>query len=192
MTNEEVALLVTKLQNGDESAFDTLFTVYKNTAVRTAALITGDFSLAEDIVQDTFVKCLTSINTLKDPYKFYPWLLKILTHFSWKASKKKSSLVLKDEIYEDFEDIKLQTKDSYPSDRIAEYSYLYEAVYSLNTKQRTTLILYYFNDLSIKEIAKITNSLEATVKSRLHAAKKSLKKSLNEKYSFEEVVGNEG
>ena len=46
MTNEEVALLVTKLQNGDESAFDTLFTVYKNTAVRTAALITGDFSLA--------------------------------------------------------------------------------------------------------------------------------------------------
>ena len=47
--------LVRRLQSGDESAFDELFALYQKQAVRTAALITGDAALAEDVAQECFV-----------------------------------------------------------------------------------------------------------------------------------------
>ena len=73
--------------------------------------------------------------------------------------------------------------DSYPSEQRAMYEKLYAAINSLGQKQRTTLILYYFNDFSIKEIAQITSSLETTVKSRLFAAKSRLRKALAEEHT---------
>ena len=75
--------------------------------------------------------------------------------------------------------------DSYPSEQRAMYEKLYAAIDSLGQKQRTTLILYYFNDFSIKEIAQITSSLEATVKSRLFAAKSRLRKALAEEHTLQ-------
>ena len=51
--------LVRRMQAGDEGAFDELFALYQKQAVRTAALITGDASLAEDVTQDVFVRLLT-------------------------------------------------------------------------------------------------------------------------------------
>lgn len=68
--------------------------------------------------------------------------------------------------------------DSYPSEEHSAYEALYRALDGLGKKQRTTVILYYFNDLSIREIAQATGSLEPTVKSRLFAAKRALKRSL--------------
>ena len=58
------------------------------------------------------------------------------------------------------------------------YIRLYNAIDSLNKKMKTTVVLFYFNEMSIKEIAKITGSFEGTVKTRLFAARKRLKKYL--------------
>lgn len=58
------------------------------------------------------------------------------------------------------------------------YIRLYNAIDSLNEKMKTTVVLFYFNEMSIKEIAKITGSFEGTVKTRLFAARKRLKKYL--------------
>ena len=58
--------LVRRLQAGDESAFDELFALYQKQAVRTAALITGDAALAEDVAQETFVLCLLHIQELRE------------------------------------------------------------------------------------------------------------------------------
>ena len=65
--------LVRRMQDGDESAFDELFAIYQKQAVRTAALITGDASLAEDVAQETFVLCLLHIRELREPSRFRPW-----------------------------------------------------------------------------------------------------------------------
>ena len=67
---------------------------------------------------------------------------------------------------------------SYPSETEAAYETLYQALEGLGRKQRTTVILYYFNDLSIKEIAQATGALEGTVKTRLFAARRRLKRML--------------
>lgn len=56
--------------------------------------------------------------------------------------------------------------------------HLWKLVEGLNVKYRTVILLYYYNELSTREIAKITGTLEGTVKSRLFQARKLLKKQL--------------
>ena len=178
MTSEEIAHLVIKIQKGDESAFDQLFYEYSVKAMRTAAFITGDVSLAEDITQETFIKCLQNINSLKTPESFKPWFFRILTRCAWSSLNKKKRITPVEEIYEKAESLLPPVFDSSSIENQCKYELLYTAINMLNKKQRTTIILYYFNNLSIKEIAQATGSLEATVKSRLHLAKKYLKNSL--------------
>ena len=62
---------------------------------------------------------------------------------------------------------------------------LYEAVKALPVKQRTAVVLYYFNQMSTREIAEATGCLEGTVKSRLHTARKNLKAALAEAQALE-------
>jgi RNA polymerase sigma-70 factor (ECF subfamily) len=180
LTTEETAALVKQIQNGNEAAFDRLFAEYQLKAVRTAALISGDVSLAEDIVQETFTDCFLNIMALKKPESFKSWFFRSLTRKAWKAIDKKNRLVPVEELYEKADSMLPPVFDSYPSEQRSSYAKLYKAIGRLGKKQRTTIVLYYFNGFSIKEIANATSSLEATVKSRLFSAKKQLKKSLSE------------
>lgn len=66
-------------------------------------------------------------------------------------------------------------KAVYDSDR-SDFELLYKAVNALNQKQRTAVVLFYFNDMSLAEISKVTGELVPTVKSRLFFARKSHKK----------------
>lgn len=178
----ETAAWVKRLQTGDDSAFDAIFAAYQKQAVRTAALITGEVSLAEDVAQEAFVNCLLHIKDLKEPNRFKPWFFRTLTRCAWKAMEEKTPTV---DWGEALEKVMPSAPDTYPSEKEAVYERLYQALDGLGKKQRTTIILYYFNDLSIREIAEATSSLEGTVKTRLFAAKRRLKRAL-------EADGQEG
>lgn len=175
MDINETTAWVKRLQTGDDSAFDALFAAYQKQAVRTAALITGEVSLAEDVAQEAFVSCLLHIKDLKEPTRFKPWFFRILTRCAWKAMEQKIPAV---DWGEALEKVMPSAPDTYPSEKEAVYERLYQALDGLGKKQRTTIILYYFNDLSIREIAEATASLEGTVKTRLFAAKRRLKRVL--------------
>ncbi len=181
MRIEETAVLVRQMQMGDEAAFDELFAAYQQEAVRTAALITGDSSLAEDIAQETFVQCLLHIRDLQEAERFRAWFFKTLTRCAWKTMDKKRRL-LPMEWCEAVERAIPPVFDCYPSEEHSEYEALYRAIDGLGRKQRATVVFYYFNGFSIREIAQATSSLEATVKSRLFAAKRQLKKALEGQY----------
>lgn len=175
MDVNEIAAYVKRLQMGDDSAFDALFAAYQKQAVRTAALITGETTLAEDVAQEAFVSCLLHIGELKEPTRFKPWFFRILTRCAWKAMEEKTPTV---DWGEALEQVMPSAPDTYPSEKEAVYERLYQALDGLGKKQRTAIILYYFNDLSIREIAEATSSLEGTVKTRLFAAKRRLKRAL--------------
>lgn len=186
MDTEKTAAWVRQMQAGDESAFDLLFAVYQRQAVCTAALITGDASIAEDIAQEAFVNCFLHIRELQDAERFRPWFFRILRRCAWKAAKRRTGMVsIQQE--EGLEEILSPTVDSYPSERAVVYEKLYHALEGLGQKQRTAVVLYYFNDFSIREIAQATDSLEATVKTRLFAAKCRLKAVLEQEMGGEDV-----
>ncbi len=156
--NEEI--LIPKILAGDEDAFASLYKQYSVKAYRTALLITGNVQTAEDTVQETFVQCCRTLKKLKSPKAFGSYFYRTLTRTAWKLSTKdRLNLPLEDSI---LADTSVENKS---------YSELYAAVASLDTKLRTTIILFYFNDMSIKDIARITGTLEGTVKSRLHTAR---------------------
>lgn len=169
--------LVRQLQAGKEEAFEELFAIYQKQAVRTAALITGDTALAEDAVQEAFVLCLLHIKELRNPARFKPWFFRILTRCAWKTIEEKTPAV---DWSEALEKVLPAKADCYPSEEAARYETLYQALQRLGKKQRITVILYYFNAFSIREIAQATGTLEATVKTRLFAARKSLRRALEQ------------
>ena len=125
--------IIENMKNGDEDALCKLYSVYAQSALRSAYLITNNLHSAQDAVEDTFIQCYNNINKLKNNGAFKVWFYKILTR---------------------------------------------NAIDSLNEKMKTTVVLFYFNEMSIKEIAKITGSFEGTVKTRLFNARKKLKRFL--------------
>ena len=160
--------LIPRILDGDEAAFNELYTAYSLKAYRTALLITGNVQTAEDTVQETFVTCCRSLNKLKS-YKAFPsYFYRVLTRTAWRLSSADRRTDQLDE----------NSLASAAADMPKDYSELYEAIAALDTKLRTTVILFYFNDLPVRDIARITGVLEGTVKSRLHYARRKLSKIL--------------
>ena len=128
--------------------------------------------ISQDAVEDTFIQCYNNINKLKNNGAFKVWFYRILTRNACKYAKKDNKNIPVED-----ENINAgSVNDEYFSSE--KYIRLYNAIDSLNEKMKTTVVLFYFNEMSIKEIAKITGSFEGTVKTRLFAARKRLKKYL--------------
>lgn len=181
MTDKE---LVTLWQKGNMEAFDVLYEKYKDEAYRTACLITGNRADGEDLAQEAFVICAQSIHALKDGEKFRAWLLRGLTRNAWKFCKKKRRENPVSEFFETGEtesalDEVLQNET---------HRELYQAMQTLAEKQRSVVVLYYFDNLTTKEIANVMGLMEGTVKSRLFSARRILRRVLTEKGTFGEEL----
>ncbi len=171
--------LVIKVQKGDMKAFEQLFDLYKHKALRTIYSMTRDKDVSEDIVQEVFVSCYTSIRDLQNPEYFKTWFYRVLTRTTWRYMDKEKRLIPVEEILEKSEDSyenssleKLEIKES--------SELIYKEIIKQKPKIQTTLILYYYNEFSVKEIAEIMECFEGTVKSRLHTGRRELRLSLTE------------
>ena len=172
------AELVKRWQNGDLDAFRTLYEYYSARALRTGFLIIGKKDVTEDAVQDSFIQANKHIKKLKNPEKFRSWFYRILIRLSWQYSSKEKGKLSLDDV-----DFMIEAQPIYTSDLLEQYEIrqvIHDAVTKLSTPLKTVVILYYFNELSIKEIAQVLNCFEGTVKSRLHNARKFLRKELKE------------
>lgn len=173
---EEIKL-VQRFKDGDKAAFDALYEKYKNILLRMAYLVSGQMSDAEDIVQETFVKCYLHIGELKKDEGFKAWLFQILYRTAYRQLKKRKREILS-------EDMNIQTDatDGTTSlDRIIKTEterQVSSAVGTLDFKHRTVVIMYYYNDMSTKEIAEVLGCTDGTVKSRLFTARKKLRAKL--------------
>ncbi|MEJ8552787.1 RNA polymerase sigma factor [Tepidibacter sp. Z1-5] len=121
---------------------------------------------ALDIVQESIYKALSSIDTLKNSEHMKSWLYRIIINTSINHIRKNKRVLLIDEIND-----KGECRE-YDLDRNID---LYEAIDKLDENQKTIVVLRYFEDMKIDEIAKTTNCNISTVKSRLYSALDKLK-----------------
>ncbi len=173
--------IIVRMQQGDEDAFSRLFRMYSGRVLRMAYLISGNYADSEDIVQETFVKCFTYRARLKDPNKFEPWLYQIMTRTAWRVAGKSRREQPSEEIGRIQDE--MAGEFSSPLENVLsseERERLWRAVESLEIRQRTAVVLYYYNQMSTREIAKVMGCLEGTVKSRLFTARRNLRKLLDE------------
>ncbi|MGN0278827.1 MAG: RNA polymerase sigma factor [Lachnospiraceae bacterium] len=172
--NLDEEVLVRRMKEGDKASFDLLYDKYKNVALRTAYLITGNLPDSEDVVQDTFVKVYLHCKEIKNDSGFKAWMMQILVRTAYKAGKKKGR-ELPDEEVIDKADTRTE-RSSLEQVMVKEESrMLSEAIRRLPMKQRTVIILFYYQEYSVSEIAHMLSLREGTIKSRLHVARERLR-----------------
>lgn len=164
--------IIKELKSGNLAALDDLFKLYSSQALKTAYLITNDRYIAEDVVQETFIQCYRSIRALKNNKAFKPWFYKILTRLSYREIKRAKRQLPIENVFE-------KADSSFYDKYFDGEGEIFDCINGLSLKHRTAVILYYFNDMSIREIAESMGCCEGTVKSRLSAARKKLKEALS-------------
>ncbi len=125
---------------------------------------------SEDAVQQTLYKAYERLDTLRFTEKFKPWILKILTNECYAVIRGRNKSVPTDDIEE------VPDKETETEEKVT----LWETVSRLKLEQRTVILLFYYQDLSIKEISKVLGISEDTVKKRLSRAREALRQSLEE------------
>lgn len=176
---EEKIVLVRNCKDGNIEAFQQLYDIYSKEAFRTAYLIIGRREAAEDAVQETFIYCYRTIKALKKPEMFRSWMYKILVRTAWKVIKRENRHFkepLEDYIHE------IEDRDKNVSEIVVNRETsreIYNAIKLLSPNLRTVIILYYYNDISVKDISNIIGCSEGTIKSRLFNGRKALGDLLN-------------
>lgn len=183
--------IIIRCQQGDMDAFESLFCLYSTKAVRTAYLITGRQDIAEDIVQEAFIQCFQEIKRLQNPNAFQTWFNRILIRIIWRSLKKeKRKLSLETTLESNEEFLPASNVDMEQALEAKQMrDILCKALNKLSLAHKTTLVLHYYNDLSMAEIGKLIGCRVGTVKSRLHNARKqmaSLLKQNDLELSFDE------
>lgn len=173
MNEEEIII---RLMGGDKEALGELYEIYISMALRTAYLITSDKFLAEDIAAESFISVYKNIGCLKNPKAFKSWFYRIIVRLSVKLGKKSA----KDRPQENIRELSDREAKSAEYFTKEKYEPLYKEIDRLSPKLKTTVVLYYFNDMSVGEIASVMGCFEGTVKSRLHSARNKLKAALKE------------
>lgn len=189
--DEEKKALAERMIKGDEAAFDEIYRSCSQKLYRMAYFITGNQGDSEDILQETFIKCFLHRKDLKQPEYLESWLYQILVRTAWRLEGRKKGrgelsfegLSEKGDNDNKLERIREDEKAAGPLEAVIfleEAAEIKKAINRLKVKHRTVILLYYYNDLSTREIARITGTLEGTVKSRLYKARKQLKRFLEE------------
>ena len=182
----DIQEIVKRCQLGEKEAFRELLQTVEKKALATAYFLSGNKGIAEDILQETYMKCFLEINKLQEPQAFKVWFFKILIRTGWKMSKKQSALIPleitseNEELFCDENQGRENVIDSYEIKHVMQ-----NAINNLSENLKTVVILYYYNDMSIEEISKVTGCFKATVKSRLFYARAALKKQLDSCFEAE-------
>ena len=180
MRNDDVAL-IQRILTGDENAFASLVRKYQRQVHAFARRKIGDFQIAEDITQETFLQVYQKLETLEDPTLFSKWIYAIVNHLciAWFRKNRLQT--------EPFEEICLLGIGTEPYSRYiasehakisaeAQRDLVEKLLAKLKESDREVITLHYFEEMTSLEIGKFLGVSENTIKSRLRRARLQLKK----------------
>ncbi len=177
--NEERLLL--QISDGNKTAFEELYTMFKDKVYNTAISYLQNIEDAEEVTQDVFLSIFVNAHTFKRNSKVNTWIYSItvnksLNKLDQRSRKQKSLNKLEDNFSIDFQHpgILLENQEK--------AAYLFSAINTLLASQKTAFILTYIEGLPQQEVALIMEITVKAVESLLQRAKKNLKKILIEHY----------
>jgi RNA polymerase sigma-70 factor (ECF subfamily) len=172
--------LVARMRSGDPAAFEEFFNTYRRPVYITALAITRDSFLAEEILQDCFVKAYRARHRLRTDRSPLPWLHRVATNMCYSRIARRRMIIepLTALISNLVADLTSRPDQVVESREIIEV--LQRAIDTLPPKQQTAVILYYLHGYSLAESAEIAGCNVGTMKSRVHYALKALRSRLPE------------
>lgn len=179
MEKEKIRRLVLQAGQGDRAAFGELYEETGRSVYFNCLKLLGNAQQAEDITQDTFMKALEKLDSLKEPENFSAWVNRIAIN-NCKMYFRKNPRTAEDEsekIIDDTPDSEL-IPDDYADSEEKRRIIMNIIDTALTDEQRQTIILYYFDMMSVAEIAEIMDCSVGTVTSRLSAARKKIREAV--------------
>ncbi|MBR6510355.1 MAG: RNA polymerase sigma factor [Clostridia bacterium] len=183
METEKLAALVLAAQNGEENAATALYDAYQKDLYYHIYKTVNDHHLAEDLLQDAFIEILGTIQNLKEPASFLSWSKQIAYHKCTAYFKRRRD-ILADENEDGlsiFDTIEEENAEFIPDEALDKADLkqtINQMIDELPEEQRSALMLRYFDEISVKEIAEIQGVTEGTVKSRLNYGRKAIKEAV--------------
>lgn len=185
MEKEKLVALVTKVQQGDNDAMNELFNAFYNDLYYFALKTVKEEDLALDVTQEAFVEIINTIGKLEEPAAFVTWAKQITYHQCTRYFKKKKDVIVDED--EDgntvFDTLKEENSEFIPDEALDKDDFkktILAILNELSEEQRSAVMMYYFDEMSVKQIAEIQGTTEGTVKSRLNYARKAIKASVEE------------
>jgi RNA polymerase sigma-70 factor (ECF subfamily) len=169
----ETARLITLCREGDESAVETLVSKYQKPTYRLALSILEDPSEAEEAAQDALLAALGSLDSYREEASFNTWLHAITVNICRSRLRKRQTW---ERLVSTIQAIFRTSGEIPPPPEEAAIqgesdAALWRSVHQLGDKHRLPVILRYYHDFSIAEIAQILNVNEGTIHSRLSIAR---------------------
>ena len=173
--------LVLSAKNGNKKAFDKLYELTSNDVWFTCISLLKDEENAKDIMQETYITAFLKLDTLKNEEKFCGWLTAIATNKSKNKLKGKVEYQIDDEVLiAETETDELMLPEEYINKAEKRKVLLQIIEDTLSFNQYQVVLMFYFNELSIAEIAQALEISEGTVKSRLNSSRAKMKTAIED------------
>ena len=173
VSNKELDLvLVKRAKSGDYQAFDLLVLKYQSRLISTAFKFVKDVQIAEDIVQDSFIKAFNALESFREDSSFYTWIYRITVNTSknFLVSKKRKSELLNSDLSEEAS-YEIEPVETYSPEDLLQATQLQKVIKEtfdqLGEDTRTALTLRELDGLSYEQIADVVNCPVGTVRSRI-------------------------
>ena len=157
----------------DKDTFCRLIKQNEKAMYSVAFSVLSNESHAADAISESIYRAYKSLDTLNNIYAFKPWLLRIVRNCSVEVVRSNKNLLSIDDV---------EVEESSSENEIVTALTLRKAVEQLKQPYREVVVLYYFEDLSIAQISKITGASVVTAKQQLSRARKMLREILMETF----------
>jgi RNA polymerase sigma-70 factor (ECF subfamily) len=175
MTTTNDQHYINKVIKGDTNAFVYLVDNYKDMVFSLAYKMTKNREEAEEISQDSFIKAFKNLKNFKGESKFSTWLYRIAYHASLDAIKKNRNNNSTFEINDvTLNQIKAVENILEGIERKERAIIIDDCLQKLPEEERSIIWMFYFDELSLKEIIEVTGLSEANLKVKLHRSRKKL------------------
>ena len=184
--------LVLSAKNGNKKAFDKLYELTHNDVWYNCLSLLKDEENAKDIMQETYITAFLKLDTLKDEEKFCGWIISITVNKCKNKLKGKVEYQIDDEVLiTEAETDELMLPEEYITKTEKRKVLLQIMEDTLSFNQYQTVLMFYFDEMSISEIAQGLEISEGTVKSRLNSSRAKMKTAIEdyEKKSGDKLHG---
>jgi RNA polymerase sigma-70 factor (ECF subfamily) len=167
---------VLRAQGGDRAALDALLAALQEPLFGFVASITGDRTLAEDVLQDVFVRVYTQLGWLRDPRLFRPWAYRIAAREAVRQARLQRQVDARfdaDTALDEVPAPEPETADPWLRERLP------ALLDALSPASRAVLTLHYLQDFSLSETAELLGIPPGTVRSRLAYGLRALRLALS-------------
>jgi len=172
--------LIDETLSGNREAFCSLALKYQDRVYNLALPIVGNHDDALDVVQETFLQALSHLGSFRRTSRFYTWLYRIAYNCAIGTLRRRRKTVSVDVVSEEF-GVSFESNDEPPDARLRRKDVaqaLEVALAKLPTEYRRAIVLREVYELDYEQIAEKLNVPVGTVRSRLHRARASLRKTL--------------